>query len=191
MSEDDEIIRRVVGGDVNVFEVLLHRYRPLVFRIVLKHVPHDSAEEVAQDTFVRAYQSLSNYAAKGTFPRWLATLSVRSCYDFWRNHARNRELPLSSLTEEHQKWLDEVLAPQSREAFLGHTARQEGKEVLGYAMDRLSAEDRMVVSLVHLDGLSVKEAAKMLGWGMVKTKVRAHRARREMRKIIIELMGEG
>ena len=174
-----------------MFEVLLKRYRPLVFRIVLKHVPHDSAEEVAQDVFVRAFQSLSSYAAKGSFPRWLATLAVRSCYDFWRNHARNRELPLSSLTEEHQKWLDEVLAPQSREAFLEHTARQEGKEVLGYALDRLSAEDRMVLSLVHLDGLSVKEAAKMLGWGIVKTKVRAHRARREMRKIILELIGEG
>jgi RNA polymerase sigma-70 factor, ECF subfamily len=189
--DDDEIIRRVVGGDVNVFEVLLQRYRRLVFRIVLKHVPHDSAEEVAQDTFVRAYQSLPGYAAKSSFPRWLTTLAVRSCYDFWRNHARNRELPLSSLTEEHQKWLDEVLAPQSRESFLEHTAREEGKEVLGYALDRLPAEDRMVLSLVHLEGLSVKEAAEMLGWGVIKTKVRAHRARREMRKIILELIGEG
>jgi RNA polymerase sigma-70 factor, ECF subfamily len=189
--DDDEIIRRVLGGDVNVFELLLHRYRPLVFGIVLKHVPHDSAEEVAQDAFVRAYQSLPGYAAKSSFQRWLATLAVRSCYDFWRNRRRNRELPLSSLTQEHQKWLDEVLAPQSRDAFLEHTAREEGKEVLYYALDRLSAEDRMVLSLVHLDGLSVKEAAEMLGWGMIKTKVRAHRARREMRKIILELIGEG
>ena len=187
---DDAIIRRVVSGDVNAFEVLLRKYRSLVFGIVMKHVPHESTEEVAQDVFVRAYQSLPSYAAKGSFSAWLATLAVRSCYDFWRNHVRNRELPLSSLTEEHQKWLDEVLAPRSREAFREQAARQEGEEVLRYALERLSAEDKMVVSLVHLEGLSVREAASLLGWGLVKTKVRAHRARREMRRIILELIAE-
>jgi RNA polymerase sigma-70 factor, ECF subfamily len=190
-TDDEEIIEKVLGGDIDAFEVLLRRYRPLVFGIVLKHVPRDRGEEVAQDVFVRAYQSLPGYAAKSSFPRWLATLAVRSCYDFWRNHRRNRELPLSSLTQEHQKWLDETLAPQSREAFLEHTTREEGKEVLRYALDRLSAEDRMALSLVHLEGHSVKETAEMLGWGVIKTKVRVHRARRELRNIILELIGGG
>jgi RNA polymerase sigma-70 factor (ECF subfamily) len=71
---------------------------------------------------------------------------------------------------------------------LEQTDRAEGKEVLHYALERISAEDRMVLSLVHLEGLPVKEAAELLGWSVVKTKVRAHRARREMRKIIAELM---
>jgi len=187
---DEEVIKRVLSGDVNAFEVLVRKYRPLVFGIVLKHVPHDRGEEIAQDVFVRAYQALPGYAAKSSFPRWLATLAVRSCYDFWRKHGRNRELPLSSLTQEHQKWLDEVMTPQSQEAFLEHTAREEGKEVLRYALERLSAEDRMVLELVHLEGHSIKEAAALLGWGTIKTKVRAHRARRELRKTILELIGE-
>ena len=189
--EDEEIIDRVLSGDVNAFEVLLRRYRPLVFGIVLKHVPGERAEEVAQDAFVRAYQSLPGYAAKSSFPRWLGTLTVRSCYDFWRNHKRNRDLPLSSFTREHQQWLDEALAPQSKEAFREHTAREEGREVLRYALDRLSAEDRIAVALVHLEGHSIKEAAELLGWGIIKTKVRAHRARQQLRKTILELTGEG
>jgi RNA polymerase sigma-70 factor, ECF subfamily len=187
---DDEIIQRVVSGEINAFEVLLRKYRPLVFGIVIKHVPRDNAEEVAQDVFVRAYQSLPGYAAEGSFPAWLATIAVRSCCDFWRNHERNREHSLSSLTEEHQKWLDEVLAPRSWEAFREQAARREGEEVLRYALERLTAEDRMALSLVHLEGLSVREAASLLGWSMVKTKVRAHRARRQMRKIILELIRE-
>jgi len=188
-ANDDQIIRRVLAGHVNAFEVLLQRYRSLVFGIVIKHVPPESIEEVAQDVFVRAYQALPGYAAKGSFSRWLRTLAVRSCCDFWRNRQRNREIPLSALTEEHQKWLDEILAPQSREKFREQAARREAEEVLGHALDRLPADDRMVLSLVHLEGLTIREAARVLDWGMVKTKVRAHRARREMRRILLELFG--
>jgi RNA polymerase sigma-70 factor, ECF subfamily len=188
---DSEIIRRVAAGQLNAFEVLLHRYRALVFGIVAKHVPAESTEEVAQEVFVRAYQALPGYAARSSFARWLTTLAVRSCYDFWRNHRRNREIPLSALTEEHQEWLDEVLAPQSREAFQEQAGRREAAEVLRHALDRLSAEERMVLSLVHLEGLSIREAARELGWGLVKTKVRAQRARRQMRRIILDLLGEG
>ncbi len=185
---DQEIIRRVVSGDADAFEVLLQRYRSLVFGIVNKHVPHDSAEEVAQDVFVRAYQSLSGYHAKSSFRRWIATIAIRSCCDFWRNRERNREVPLSTLTEEHQKWLDEVLAPQSREAFLEQATQREAREVLHYALRRLSPDDRMVLSLVHLEGLPVREAANLLGWSVIKTKVKAHRARQEMRRVIIEIL---
>jgi RNA polymerase sigma-70 factor, ECF subfamily len=188
--QDHEIIHRVLSGDVNAFEVLLKRYRSLVFGIVIKHVPRHSVEDVAQEVFVRTYQSLPGFAGKSSFRRWLATIAVRCCYDFWRNHERNREAPLSTLTDDHQNWLDAVLTSQSRETFLEQTARREGEEVLQYALDRLSAEDRMVVSLVHLEGRSVREAALLLGWGVIKTKVRAHRARREMRKIISRLIGE-
>ena len=180
----------MLAGQVNAFEVLLQRYRSLVFGIVIKHVPPENTEEVAQDVFVRAYQSLPGYAAKSSFSRWLTTLAVRSCYDFWRSRKRNREIPLSALTEEHQKWLDDVLAPQSQEAFGAQTERREAEEVLRYALNKLSAEDRMVLSLVHLEGLSVKETARVLDWGVLKTKVRAHRARREMRRIILELFAE-
>jgi len=189
-ADDVEIIRRVLAGHVNAFEVLLQRYRPLVFGIVIKHIPPESTEEVAQDVFVRAYQALPGYAARGSFSRWLRTLAVRSCCDFWRSRGRNREIPLSALTQEHQKWLDEILAPQSREAFCELAGRREAEEVLHRALEGLSAEDRMVLSLVHLEGLSVREAAGVLGWGMVKTKVRAHRARREMRRIILEIFTE-
>jgi RNA polymerase sigma-70 factor (ECF subfamily) len=99
-------------------------------------------------------------------------------------------VPLSTLTDDHQRWLDEALASQSREAFFEQTTKREGEEVLQYALEKLPAEDKMVLSLVHLQGLSLREAATVLGWGLIKTKVRAHRARRQMRKIITELIGE-
>lgn len=186
--DDQELIDRVVKGDLAAFEVLLRRYRSLVFGIVGKHVPRGSLEDVAQEVFVRMYQSLSSFSGRSSFRHWLTTIAVRSCCDFWRGRERNRELPLSTFTETHQTWLDEVLACRSREVFQEQTDREEGKEVLFHALERISAEDRMVLSLVHLEGLPVKEAAELLGWSVVKTKVKAHRARHQMRKIIAELM---
>ena len=186
--EDQKIISRVVSGEIDAFEVLLRRYRSVVFGIAARHVPHGNIEDVAQDVFVRVYQSLPSYSGRSPFRHWLATIAVRTCCDFWRNRERHREVPLSALTEEHQKWLDEVLACRSQEAFFEQASREEAKEVLHYALERISAEDRMVLSLVHLEGLPVKEAADLLGWSVVKTKVRAHRARREMRNIIADLM---
>lgn len=187
---DHEIIDRVVKGEIEVFEVLVQRYRSLVFGVVARHVPWQSVEDVAQEVFVRAYQSLPGFSARSAFGRWLATIAVRSCCDFWRNRQRHREVPLCTLTEEHQTWLDEALASQSREVFREQVERAEAKEILDYALERVPAEDRMVLSLVHLEGLPVKEAAKLLGWSVIKTKVKAHRARREMRRIIVELIGE-
>lgn len=190
MPPDREIIKRVVQGEINAFAMLLQRYRAMVFRVVARHVPRDSVEDVAQEVFVRAYQSLPGFSARSAFGRWLATIAVRSCCDFWRNRERHREVPLSTLTEDHHTWLDETLASQSREGFREQVERAEAKEILDFALERLPAEDRMVLSLVHLEGLPVKEAAELLGWSVVKTKVKAHRARRQMRGIIVKLIGE-
>jgi RNA polymerase sigma-70 factor, ECF subfamily len=189
-SPDLEIIQRVVKGDIQAFEVLVQRYRSLVFGVVARHVPRGSIEDVAQEVLVRTYQSLPGFSARSSFRRWLTTIAVRSCCDFWRNRERHPEVPLSTLTEEHQAWLDEALAPQSREVFREQIERAEAKEILDYALERIAAEDRMVLSLVHLEGLPVKEAAELLGWSVIKTKVKAHRARREMRRIIVKLIGE-
>jgi len=187
---DQEIIQRVVQGDIEAFEVLVKRHRSLVFGVVARHVPRESIEDVAQEVMVRAYQSLAGFSGRSSFRQWLRTIAVRSCCDYWRDRQRHREIPLSTLTEDHQTWVDQLLTTQSREAFHQLVKRTEAKEILDYALERIAPEDRMVLSLVHLEGLPVKEAAELLGWSVIKTKVKAHRARREMRKIIVKLIGE-
>ena len=112
-STDDEIVHQVVSGEVNSFESLLKRYEAHVLRIVKKHIPFDKLEEVAQDVFVRAYKSLPNFKGDDSFKQWLSTITVRTCYDFWRKHYRYREIPVSSLSEKHQAWLEQATATRS------------------------------------------------------------------------------
>lgn len=185
--QDSEIISRVIQGDVNAFEFLVGRYRALVFSIVLKHVPAEKAEDVAQEAFLEAFKSLKSFAERSPFLNWLAKITVRCCYDFWRGQ-RNSEIPVSSFSENSEEWLDQVLVTRSREAFEREASRREAAEVLAYALGKLSPEDRMVLTLVHLDGHPVKETAELLGWSVVSVKVRAHRSRRKLHKIISNLL---
>ena len=186
-STDAEVIYQVISGNVNAFERLLKKYEVHVMRIVKKHIPFDKVEEVAQDAFVRVYQSLASFKRDDSFKQWLSTITIRTCYDFWRKHYRYREVPVSSLSEKHQVWLEEATAARSSQSFDERDSQEEAREILDWALDRLSPEDRMVLELVYLEGYSVKEAANLLGWSTAKVKVRSFRARKKLHKLIKEM----
>lgn len=186
-STDAEVIDQIISGEVNAFERILKRYEAHVLRIVKKHIPFDKVEEVAQDVFIRVYQSLPNFKRDDSFKQWLSTITIRTCYDFWRKHYRYREIPVSSLSEKHQIWLEEATATKSTHSFEESYSQKEARELLDWALDRLSPEDRMVLELVYLEGYSVKEAASLLGWSTVNVKVRSFRARKKLHKLIKEI----
>jgi RNA polymerase sigma-70 factor (ECF subfamily) len=181
---DVDVIRRVIDGDVNAFEFLLKRYREHVLRIVSRHIPQHQVEETAQDVFVRVYQSLPTFGQKSGFKQWVSAIAVRTCHDFWRKHYRTREVPMSSLTEKHQEWLEKTVSDRSSESFFERGAQKEAGELLDWALDRLSPSDRMVLELIYLEGLSVKETAELLGWSTANVKIRSFRSRSKLKKLL-------
>lgn len=186
---DDDLVQRVVAGETECFEALMLRHRDHVRRIVGGHIAPDRLAEVAHEVFVKAYIGLGTYRFEKPFPHWLATIAVRTCYDFWRTQ-QAADLPVSTLSAEHQRWIDQVMAARSDEGFAEQARRQEAGEVLQWALARLSPENRLVVTLVHLDGYSVREAAALLGWSVINVKVRAHRARQILRTLLREEVAE-
>lgn len=163
------------------------RYQAHVGRIVAGHVSREMVDEVAHDVFVRAYTSLPTYSFRTPLSHWLSTIAVRSCYDAWRSVSARKEVPLSGpsdVAEEQQQWTEQVLATESKERFEAMVRQQDATNLLHGALAQLSPENRMVVTLVHLEGHSVREAADLLGWSVVNVKVRAHRARQQLRKIL-------
>lgn len=185
VSDDAEIIDRVLHGDADRFAELIARHRQHVLKIVNGHVPPDRVAEVAHDVFVRAYRGLSRFSGRVPFDHWLARLAVRTCYDFWRTSHR-AEVPVSALTKDQAGWLDRALAAESDEQCREQADRRESLEVLDRALAQLSAENRLVLTLVYLDGHSVREAADLLGWSVVNVKVRCHRARQALRTLFQE-----
>ncbi len=181
--KDDEIVRQVVAGNVNAFEHLMKRHQHLVLGIVKKHVPFDQVEDIVQDVFVRAYRSLSTFKGD-SLAHWLSVIAVRTCYDFWRKHYKSRELPMASLSEEHEAWLNAALFDDANRSFQEAGLQKEAREILDWALNELSAKDRLIIELVYLEGLSVNEAAGQLGWSTANVKVRLFRSRRKLHSLL-------
>ena len=89
---------------------------------------------------------------------------------------------MSSLTGQHQEWLEGALAEQSGGSPYEPNPGDEAREVLDWAMDLLSPAERMVLELVYLEGRSVKETAELLGLTSANVKVRLFRSRRKLQK---------
>ncbi len=187
---DQKVVNRVLSGDVDAFESLLKKYKNDMMKIANKHVPYNQIEEIAQDIFIRAYKSLPTFNQKNGFKQWLSGIAVRTCYDYWRKQYRSRELPMSALTEKHQAWLETVMTDKSNYDFEEMGKQKEAKELLDSALDKLSPENRMVIELVYLEGLSGKEAAKLLGWSLANVKIRSFRSRKKLKQILLDFQNK-
>ncbi len=187
-SSDAEMIRQILQGNTSTFESLLARYQDLVLKILKRHIPYNDIEETAQDVFIRIYQSLSTFKGKGDCKQWLSSIALRTCYDYWRKAYRSREIPMSSLTKNHREWLEDLIGSEHGSPIHEKAAQDEAKELLNWALGKLSAKDRIILELIYLEGLTCKEAANLLGWSLANVKVRSFRSRRKLERVLREVM---
>ncbi len=190
-KSDVEIIQTVLSGDVDEFSVLIDRYRAYVFSLVARRIPADEVEEVAHHVFLKAFRALKSFSQKSEFRHWIAQIATRTCYDFWRKFYRQREISSSQLGSDEVDWMELAMGAHSIDATKQASEREEAYEVLHYAMNKLSAEDRMVLTLTHLESRSVKETADLLGWTQANVKVRAFRSRAKLRTILEKALNGG
>lgn len=178
--EEREIIRQVVEGRAELFEVLIQRYQPKIFATARKYARRESeVEDIAQEIFIKAFQNLGKYRAEAPFQHWLMRIAVRTCYDFLLRHQRNRESNFSEITEEDTDFLDRYVSDSLSDDLHADAVRTLVHDIL----ERLPAPLRMVITLQSIEGKSVREIADLTGWSIANVKVRAHRARKEMRKV--------
>lgn len=174
MTEDAAAVRKVLDGDVDAFEILVEKYKNLVFSVVGRRVPEADAPDIAHEVFLKAYRSLGSLSDPALFKSWLMTLAARTCCDYWR---KSKGFVMVSIDESEQDNL-----PDER----GGRGESE-KELLNYVMEKLTSEEKTLIEMIYFEERSLKESAAVFGWGLANTKVKAMRARHKMRKIIQEL----
>jgi RNA polymerase sigma-70 factor (ECF subfamily) len=188
---DAEVIEQILKGDVDAFEILVERYQSHVTRIVLGKVPAGAAPEVIHEAFLRAFKSLAGFKGDRPLKNWLSTITVRSCYDYWRQQYKSKEVCESALSEQQKNWLQSRSSIPNQPLPTPEADRIEARQLLDWALGHLSAEDRMVLILTHLEGHTTAEAAEFLGWSKANVKVRCFRARKKLRKLIRESLTHG
>lgn len=182
---DAELIQAVRAGRTDCFEELIRRYQPKIFATARRYARReDEVEDIVQEVFIKAFQKLDSFRGDAPFEHWLMRLAVRICYDFLRGHQRNRESVLSDVTEEQTDWLERFAADADHAPHDAEAARQ----LVAKVFEQLSAPARLVLTLLEIEDRSIKEIADLTGWSIPLVKVRAFRARAEMRKCI-ERMG--
>jgi RNA polymerase sigma-70 factor (ECF subfamily) len=185
---DAELVAAVRGGDVASFEPLLRKYQPRVFATARRYARRESeVEDSVQEVFIKAFQKLDSFRGDAPFEHWLMRLAVRTCYDFLRRHQRDREAAFSDLSEDARDWLQQCAADPEQASERAAAAR----ELVHFVLERLSPAARLVLTLLEIEERSVKEIAALTGWSGPLVKVRAFRARAEMRRTLERLSREG
>jgi len=182
-----ELIAAVLKGDAASFEPLIEKYSPRVFATARRYARRESEiEDIVQEVWLKAYQKLGSFRGEAPFEHWLMRLAVRTCYDFLRSHQRNRESAFSDLSEPEDDWLEHFIHQPGVAREDSEAARQLVQRVLL----QLSPPARLVITLLEIEDRSVKEISKLTGWSVPLVKVRAFRARAEMRKVLAKIAKE-
>src|SRR5688572_21846838 len=178
---DTELIAAVLKGDAASFEPLVKKYSPRVFSTARRYARRESeVEDIVQEVWTKAYGHLSTFRGEAPFEHWLMRLAVRVCYDFLRKHQRNREMSFGELSEPETDWLERHAAQPDSDPERAAAAKQLVDRLLA----QLSPPARLVITLLELEEKTVKEISQLTGWSVPLVKVRAFRARAQMRKLL-------
>ena len=187
-EQSDEALATAAGrGDEQAFEQLFYRHRKRVARLAGRFFNRpEKIEEIVQESFTKMYVAIGNYSAERgqSFGAWLARIAINSCYDELRRTRRRPEGALHDVTADEMAWLAAEARPPSSASNSESTVIL--RDLAAKLLARLAPDDRLVLTLLDGEEMSVIEIAQALGWSDSKVKVRAHRARQSLRRVLGE-----
>ena len=184
-QSDTELVTKASRGDESAFEELFNRHRRRVALIASRFFRRpEQIEEIVQESFAKAYFALGDFSnqQETSFASWLARISFNTCYDELRRLKRRPESSMSEVSEEEASWLKEQLRVEGAAGNIESAV--VARDLASKLLSRLSPEDRLVLIMLDVEGLSVSEIAGLTGWSISKVKVRAHRARASLRRVL-------
>lgn len=182
MLVDFEVVRRAQAGDAQAFNELVTVYRRRILGTVARLIgrPED-VEDVAQEVFLRLYYSLDQLRAPEVFEPWLHRLTVNAGLDYFRRRKRRPEARLADLSEQQVLMAD---ADAGARASQEHQRKAKVREYVDVLLSGVSEEDRVLLTLKEVEGLSLKELETVYDVNVNALKVRLFRARQRVLKAL-------
>lgn len=173
---DDELVTLALEGQMSAFEELVRRHRAMVFAVAARLVGPDEADDVTQDTFLRAFHRLGQYRGESSFRTWLLRIAHNSAIT---EITRRRPEPVGSSDE-----VDTDAGTELSHGPAEQLERSERRDRLATKIGQLRHEHRAVLVLRDLEGLSYQEIADVTQTPIGSVKGRLHRARDELIEIL-------
>lgn len=182
MEQKDDIfyIEKVKKGQTQYFSYIVEKYQDVVFSIALKVLRNrDDAEEMAQESFIKAYKSLHTFKGKSKFSTWLYRITYNNCI----SEIRKRKMHFTSTDD------IEVRDDESEINLDGIPEENRAKYVKA-ALEKLPEEEYTLVLLYYFEDQSIEEISKVTGLTDSNTKVKLHRARKKLYTILNDMLKE-
>jgi len=170
---DQYYISETLKGDSRAYSFLVEKYQNFVYTIVIRMVKvKEEAEEVSQDTFIKAFQSLSSYRGESKFSTWLYSIAYRKALDRIR---KNNKINTTELIEEITESNFESI-----ENALHYIQEQERNEIIKKCILQLKEQEAAIITFYYYEDLTVKEIAKITQLTEDNIKVKLHRSRKKL-----------
>ena len=177
-KEEQRWIERCCAGDTAPFRLLVERYERMVRSVIYRLVGSmQDVEEIAQETFVTAFENLMLYAAEARFSTWLCQIALNKSRDALRARRRRDEAVD----------IDGIELPSDADGPEDVFEQRQRSAQLQRVLSQLKDRDREVIVLKYLSGLSYEEIARIHGCSEEAAKVRGHRAREELKRVLQHL----
>jgi RNA polymerase sigma factor (sigma-70 family) len=172
------LINQAQKGDVRAYNRLVLHYQELAFNVAVRLMKDpQTAEDMTQDAFVRAYKSLNRFRG-GNFKAWLLRIVTNRCYDELRRHQRRPQTSIDEVTEEHE---GVAFMTSDNEGPEAHRQRMELIDAVEHCLEGLPEEQRLAAILCDIEGHDYNEMATIMNVSLGTVKSRISRARSKLR----------
>jgi RNA polymerase sigma-70 factor (ECF subfamily) len=187
MLVEFDLIQKAQQGDAGAFNQIVSAYRRRILGTISRLIgrPED-VEDVAQEVFIRLYFSLGQLRTAEVFEPWLYRLTVNASYDYLRKSRRRVESRMADLSEQQVMMADAVAGSRAQ---TDETEKRRVRDTVHELLSTVSEEDRILLTLKEVEGLSLKELEKIYHVNENALKVRLFRARQRVLKKMKEVTG--
>jgi RNA polymerase sigma-70 factor, ECF subfamily len=178
-EDERQQIARSRNGDQEAFAALVRAHQRMIHSLTFRMTGSlADAEDLAQETFIRAFQQLDSFRAEAKFSTWLCRIAVNACLNWRQREGRRNEV--------HERWAAEALASDVLPSADGHG--NDGLATVQAALNRLPAKQRAALVLTVYEGLNHAEAARVLSCSETTVSWRLFAARNKLRKFLRPLV---
>jgi len=179
---EDIIIGKIKTGDFSACRYIVDKYKSFVFNIALRILRNrEDAEEVAQDSFIKAFKAIDSFKYQSKFSTWLYRITF--------NNAISRTRQKKFFQEEINEEITELKNLSVCADGLENLNRLDRRNILRNAMENLSKDENLLISLYYYEENSMAEVAEIVGLDENLVKVKIHRARKKLHGLLLDLLG--
>ena len=174
---DQHYIDKILQGETNAFAVLVDRYKDMIFTLALKMVKNrEEAEEVAQDTFIKIFNSLIKFKGDSKFSTWIYKIAYNTCLDrLKKNKKEDLNISIDEFSAHLIKTMDNALSVLEE---------KERKQTIQNCLNLLPSDENFLLTLFYFENQNLEEIGKIMSITANNVKVKLFRSRQKLAVIL-------